>query len=74
MAEQRADIRLTNRIWTKKRVEHEMDHVRLFRFSGILLAGKAEYMLYKTWLADWLTNYVMLSAEDKTYTRYADIT
>ena len=30
-------------------------------------------MLYKTWLADWLTNYVMPSAKDKTYTRYADI-
>ena len=30
-------------------------------------------MLYKTWLSDWLTNYVMPSAKDKTYTRYADI-
>ncbi|MBQ8629904.1 MAG: site-specific integrase [Prevotella sp.] len=30
-------------------------------------------MLYKTWLADWLTNYVMPSVKDKTYTRYADI-
>lgn len=30
-------------------------------------------MLYKTWLVDWLTNYVMPSAKDKTYTRYADI-
>ena len=31
-------------------------------------------MLYKTWLAEWLTNYVMPSAKDKTYTRYEDIT
>ena len=30
-------------------------------------------MLYKEWLAEWLTNYVMPSAKDKTYTRYADI-
>ena len=30
-------------------------------------------MLYKTWLSDWLTNYVMPSVKDKTYTRYADI-
>lgn len=73
MAEQRADIRLTNRIWTKKRVEHEMDHVRLFRYFGHNNSRKDEYMLYKTWLADWLTNYVMPSAKDKTYTRYADI-
>ncbi len=30
-------------------------------------------MFYKTWLAEWLTDYVMPSAKDKTYTRYADI-
>ena len=30
-------------------------------------------MLYKTWLAEWLTNYVMPSAKNKTYTRYIDI-
>ena len=29
-------------------------------------------MLFKTWLAEWFTNYVMPSAKDKTYTRYAD--
>ena len=26
-------------------------------------------MLYKDWLADWLTNYVKPSAKDKTYGR-----
>ena len=30
-------------------------------------------MLYKDWLADWLTNYVKPSAKDKTYVRYSDI-
>ena len=30
-------------------------------------------MLYKDWLADWLTNYVKPSAKDKTYGRYSDI-
>lgn len=30
-------------------------------------------MLYKDWLEDWLTNYVMPSSKDKTYSRYADI-
>lgn len=30
-------------------------------------------MLYKIWLLDWLTNYVMPSTKDKTYSRYKDI-
>ncbi|MBQ3176361.1 MAG: hypothetical protein IJB52_00930 [Clostridia bacterium] len=30
-------------------------------------------MLYKDWLADWLTNYVKPSAKDKTCGRYSDI-
>ena len=30
-------------------------------------------MLYKDWLADWLSNYIMPSAKDKTYSRYVDI-
>ena len=30
-------------------------------------------MLYKIWLIDWLTNYVMPSTKDKTYSRYKDI-
>ena len=30
-------------------------------------------MLYKIWLLDWLTNYVMPSTKDKTYSRYRDI-
>ena len=30
-------------------------------------------MLYQEWLKDWLTNYVMSSTKDKTYSRYADV-
>lgn len=30
-------------------------------------------MLYREWLKDWLTNYVMSSTKDKTYSRYADV-
>lgn len=30
-------------------------------------------MFYKDWLADWLSNYIMPSAKDKTYSRYVDI-
>lgn len=30
-------------------------------------------MKYKEWLEEWLTNYVLPSSKDKTYTRYSDI-
>ena len=30
-------------------------------------------MKYKEWLVEWLGNYIMPSAKDKTYVRYSDI-
>ena len=30
-------------------------------------------MFYKDWLEDWLSNYIMPTAKDKTYSRYVDI-
>ena len=42
-------------------------------FYGYPKLGKGKDMLYKIWLMEWLTNYVMPSAKQKTYSSYADV-